>query len=756
MPPDLNASDTVPGAPQEETVHLAPAAALAFNRANAAFRAGHWTDALVQCDTALVAEPTLVNAAVLRARCLTNMGRLDAAREAYTAALRLAPEDFSAWLELGNVCRRLGSADRAMACYDRAVACRRDDARGHLALARALEETGDPMAAERAAVHYHRALSIAQGAPGGGQAAVARTLHGIGRVRLDAGDVPRALESLRQAVMAARLAGVEIPADDLAGIRIDMAEALLRLGLTDDANCTLEEASQATGEETLLRLADLSYRFNLWKESVAVLRRNLALHPDSTTGRLHLADMLSRSWQLEAALDTLDAAERDGSLDRAATLGTRAVIAGRMGDADEAMRLYRQMIDDGDAGMRSSLAMTSLYSDSLTPEQVSKLHRGLFAPLGAGVRARDSFGNNRSPDRPLRIGMVTGDLHHQHPVNIFLQPMLAQWDHDRFPLTLYYTGKTFDEQTRLAKSRATTWRVIAHALLSREVEADRIDILIDLAGHTSRQNMAAFAQRLAPVQATFLGYPGSTGVPNMDWIFGDPVVTPIDHDHLCSENVYRLPGPVFCYAPEEDYSFPEFSEEIETRPLTFGSFNNVPKLTPHTVALWARVLKAVPDARLLLKAPSFRDGGAVVRFGDLFAGHGVAPDRLDFRGPTALHEMMAEYAEVDIGLDPVPYNGGTTTLQAMWMGVPVITRIGGTFVSRMGASFMTAAGLPDWVAPDDDGYVDIAIRMAANRTELLRMKRTLRQRLTERPGWSMPTYLRSFENGLSTMWSRSL
>jgi predicted O-linked N-acetylglucosamine transferase (SPINDLY family) len=729
-----------------------PAAALAFNRANAAFRDGNWTEALAECDKALAEDGSLTVASVLRARCLTNLGRLEEARDAYGGVLRTDAVNFSAWLELGNVSRRLGAVERAVQCYENAAACDPADGRGHLAAARALEEMKSPKEVDRAAFHYHRAVVLAGGNTGPRAKAVAGVHHSMGRIRLEAGDAPRALEAMRQASMAVRLAPVEFSGDDLAEIRIDLADALLRLGLTDDAHRVLEKASEAESEAALVRLALLSYRFNLWQEALEILRRNVALRPQSGTAHLNLADMLAKSWQLEEALAELERAEAVGPVPKTASGSMRAYVAGRMGDADTALDLYQQLVDAGDTSLRSSVAMSALYSDTLTPQEVADLHRHLFAPLGAGARSRDSFGNDRDADRPLRIGLVTADLHHQHPVNLFLQPMLACWDRGQYPLTVYFTGTNHDEQTRLAKSRVDVWHEIAPDRLAKQVEADGIDILVDLAGHTSGQNMALFGRRMAPVQATFLGYPGSTGVPNIDWIFGDPVVTPPEHDPLYSEHVARLPDTVFCYAPEVDYPEPAFDGAVADRPLTFGSFNNIPKLTPHTLRLWAEVLKAVPDSRLLLKAPSFKDAGAVVRYTGLFAERGIAADRLEFRGPVGLADMMQEYADVDIGLDPVPYNGGTTTLQAMWMGVPVVVKEGGHFVSRMGASFMCAAGLPEWVAADDAAYVAIAARMAANRQALLDLKRGLRQRLLAQPGWNIEAYTRSFETRLRTMW----
>jgi predicted O-linked N-acetylglucosamine transferase (SPINDLY family) len=209
---------------------------------------------------------------------------------------------------------------------------------------------------------------------------------------------------------------------------------------------------------------------------------------------------------------------------------------------------------------------------------------------------------------------------------------------------------------------------------------------------------------------------------------------------------------VFCFAPETDYPYPDYGPSHAERPLTFGSFNNVPKLTPHTVKLWAAVLKEVPGSRLLLKAPSFKDDGAIEAFAQRFLAEGIARERLAFRGPVGLTDMMAEYADVDIALDPVPYNGGTTTLQALWMGVPVVVKAGGNFVSRMGASFMQAADLHDWVAESDADYVRIAAAMARDRQALLALKQGLRERLQAAPAWNIDQYTRDFEAALRHMW----
>lgn len=322
-------------------------------------------------------------------------------------------------------------------------------------------------------------------------------------------------------------------------------------------------------------------------------------------------------------------------------------------------------------------------------------------------------------------------------------------------MTVYFTGKSYDAETRLAKTRVTQWREVSHDQLPAQIAADQVDVLIDLAGHTSVAAMQMFAKRMAPVQISYLGYPGSTGVPNIDWLIGDATVAPLANADQFSEQIAHMPHAVFCFAPEADHPQPVFGPNMLTRPLTFGSFNNVPKLTEDTISLWARVLTEVPGSNLLLKAPSFQDAGVVARYTEMFKTRGVTPDRIILRGPTPLDAMMQEYADVDIGLDPLHYNGGTTSLQAMWMGVPVLTLTGDKFASRMGTSFMKAAGLQDYVATDPDDFVAAAKRAASDRHGLLALKAGLRDRLLTLPAWDIDLFTRDFTALLEDIWARS-
>lgn len=732
-------------------------AAQLFNAGNAQLRAGQMQAALAAFDEALAIDPALVPAHLGRARCLvklaTGMADWMAARQAFAAVLRLDPAHYSAWLEAGHLCRQMGELQQAAGAYQRAIDSAPERYEAPLGMARVLEQLGQEASGAEAYAHAQRA-ALGAGTP---DASALRRLrevhHHMARYRLERGDNAGAEQALRAALAVAQREPADVNA--LAELQTDLGEVLLRLGQREAALAVLSLASGATHEDTLARLAALSFRHNLWQEALAVLRRNLDLHPGSLQAHWNLAHLMAECWQMDEAEALLQQAEALGPVPGA--MAMRASVAGRQGDADTALALYRQLAQDPGAGRSygSSAAMSSLYSDRLSPQAVADLHRTLFAPLGQGARSADSFVRAPLAGRRIRLGLLSADFHHQHPVNLFMQPVLRELDRSRFELFVYFTGVSHDDQTRLAQSRTEHWvqaTTLNDTQLAKRIDADQIDLLLDLAGHTGQQRMALLGQRVAPVQATYLGYPGSTGVPNVDWLLGDAVVTPPEDDALCSEQVARLPGLVFCYSPETDYPQPDWDEaRFVQRPLTFGSFNNVPKLTPRTLALWARVLQAVPNSRLVLKAPSFGDAGAVRAFSQRLQALGVDLNRIEFRGPVGLDLMMAEYADIDIALDPTPYNGGTTSLQALWMGVPVLTLHGRHFVSRMGASFMQAAGLPEWVAADEDAYVATAQRMAADRAALLALKRGLRKRLQSQPGWDVVAHTRAMEAAFERM-----
>jgi protein O-GlcNAc transferase len=609
-----------------------------------------------------------------------------------------------------------------------------------------LARLGDVLGADKSpeAQAGQQALSQAQSL----EPIAGESLHWLGVWRLGAGDARGAITAFSMLL-------------DLRPLRFGsmmyLGEALLRVGHVAAAQKAFARASRSHNPDFLQTLAARVYAHNYWQEAITILNKALDLRANSVPILLALAKIQSEVYALADCRESLRRIHALAPDHQEARL-LAAGLQGRMGDAKGHLLTLQSALAAGAdplSRLASSVAMTALYHDAMSSTEVADLHRSLCAPIEAAVQEQTFFARPRSPGQRLCIGYVTGDLHRQHPVNIFMLPLLMRHDRARFKIHVYHTGTMHDEYTRQAQACADHWREAAtldDAALHRTIVADGVDILIDLAGHTASHRLGVFAMRAAPVQATFLGYPHSTGMSRIDWLIGDATVSPAEHHLLFSEGIAQLPGSVFCWAPVDDYSLP--APRASDAPLVLGSFNNAMKLSPKTIALWSRVLHALPDSQLLLKAPSLRDEAVQSRFLALFAEHGIGRERLWLRGPSGLAQMMQEYGDMDIALDPTPYNGGTTTLQALWMGVPVVALEGSNFVSRMGASFLRSLGQPGWVAGDEDGYVAAAVALAQQAAAVRQGRAALRQQMAGSALCDMDRYVLDFQGLLERMWAQ--
>lgn len=331
--------------------------------------------------------------------------------------------------------------------------------------------------------------------------------------------------------------------------------------------------------------------------------------------------------------------------------------------------------------------------------------------------------------RPLRVGLLSPDLR-RHPVGWFVEPLLAGADRSRMA-AFCYSDSTPDATTAILQTHAHAWRDVrgeSDARVIQRIQDDAIDVLIDLSGHTHGSRPHLLASRCAPLQLGWLGYLFDTGLAGCDGVIGDPITLP-PGTHA-ARNPLRLPGCFLCHLPPAQT--PPVRERPARAPLTFGSFNHLAKLSPATVALWSRVLHQTPDSRLVMCAMGLADGGVRERIAGRFANHGVTTERLDLRPPnTDLAAFLSQYDEIDIALDPLPFNGGTTTLQALWQGVPVLTWPGQRMAARSGASILTAIGLTDCIARDADDFVARAVALAADADARQRLRHTLRARITD-------------------------
>ncbi len=576
------------------------------------------------------------------------------------------------------------------------------------------------------------------------------TAHLIARWRLLAGDAQGAVALLKDLVHVTDERPLRYSSMLLLG------DALLQLGNTQAAELAFSRAALSPNPKFLALLAEHSFNHNYWVEAVALRRQIVQMTPNDATAWLALAQTESQIHESGPALQSC-ARALELRPDYPEALLLQAQLEDKTGEGESYFRVVLEQYEKGDplSRLTSSVAMSSLYAGFLSAEQRADLHRRLCAPIEASITAifpaakPDQLKSKaKSLSRPLRVGYLSGDLHRQHPVNLFLLPVLERHHQQRVEVFIYHTGRMYDIYTERAKQAASAWRDVGHwddAAIAQQIVTDQLDILIDTAGHTNSHRLAVMAMRPAPVTATFLGYPHSTGLTRIDYLIGDPIVSPTQHQHLYTEHIAQMPNTVFCWAPVDDYALPKRMPLNKDSTIVLGSFNNAMKLVPRTLQLWAKIMHSLPNAKLLIKAPSFDDPRIRQHFIDSLTALGVEQTRIELRGPCGLFEMMQEYADVDIALDPIPYNGGTTSLQALWMGTPVITLQGENFVGRMGSSFLHALGYPEWVAQTEQDFVDIVVNLAQQPELLNELHQNLRSQVQQSSVGDIERYTADFE-----------
>ena len=434
-------------------------------------------------------------------------------------------------------------------------------------------------------------------------------------------------------------------------------------------------------------------------------------------------------------------------------LGRLLKLAGR---TDEALPHFRAALAaDPQPATHSNLLLALNATTGLTPAEIFAEHRvwaarhaaAFYPKAGTATTARAS-GEPFAPRR-LRIGYVSPDFVN-HAVAFFMEPVLAAHDRAKVEVFAYANALTEDAVTARLKSLCEHWRDIARLNdddAAALIRADGIDILVDLAGHTARHRLQVFARKPAPVQATWLGYPNTTGLEAMDYRLTDEISDPREAtDGFYSEKLVRLPGPFLCYRP------PAESPPVGPLPMlaqghvTFGCFNHASKLSAPSIVLWARLLAEHPAARLRFKSRGLADEMAAAGLWAKFAARGIAAERIVIDGRTlSTTGQLGLYNEIDVALDPFPYNGTTTTCEALWMGVPVVALAGATHVARVGASLLTHFGAPAWVAATEDDYLRIAGELVADAARLADIRRGLRARMRTGALCDGPRFTRGLE-----------
>jgi protein O-GlcNAc transferase len=612
-----------------------------------------------------------------------------------------------------------------------------------------------------------------------------------------------ALSTLLDRAAQADARGQHVEAEHLSrealAVAPDSAAAWMSLGLALQLQRRLAEACEAltravelapNSAGALYNLGRAHYACGDYRAAASVLGGALRAAPQFVDALILLADALAELGDSDLAITTLHQAleiepRNPGALNNCALLLT---AAGRL---DEALEMLRRAVEvspnqieprrglvialsdlarseqalaAGKATLdahpeshaaRSLYLFMLLHSDQLTMDQIAAEHRRVGRLFDEEVpRRATAYGNSRDPARRLRVGYVSGDLR-AHSVAVFIEPVLERHDHVAFEPIAYSDVTKPDAFTRRMRPMFTTWRDIAgldDAAVARLVEDDAIDVLVDLSGHTSASRLGVFARQPAPVQVSWLGYINSTGLSTINYRFSDAVLDPPGTaDGQSSEHIVRLPKTYWCYRPPLSIEAGATST-ASGRGFRFGSFNRYSKVSDTTIALWGRLMHAVPGSRLVVVTVPV--GPAQNELLKRLENAGVARERVELAARLEQHQYFAHFDRVDLCIDTTPYSGATTTCDALWMGVPVVTLRGATPISRSAASVLTGAGLTEWIAETPKQFVDVAAALALTGPRGPGPRAALRQEFETSAVMDEHTYTRDVERAYRWMWTQ--
>lgn len=638
---------------------------------------------------------------------LHRLGQLHEARQILEQAIVIDSNSVVAQDNLGVVLLQLGYVQEAQNHHRRALAIDASFVQAHVNLGVALEHAGNPVEAE---AEYRHALQLDEN--------LAAPLCGLGRVYRARAEFVEAETYFRRAL--------ELESGRLTALT-GLADVLLHTGRRDAA----------------LRL----------------YRKALRLSPNSADVRLALASALSLTARDHEALGHYRKLERDGVSGFALLAGKAAALSnlGRFSSAEPLYRKALAMKPDA-ARLRSSYLFNLHAAAAISPDKLLReLRRWERCHGVAPALRRREHQRDLDPERPLRIGYISPDLR-QHVVRQFFEPVMRVHDSDNFEFFCYAELAQSDFASETLNMVSDHW-FNTFRLTDREVadqiDRDRIDILVDLAGHTADHRLGVMSHRPAPVQATYLGYFGSTGLSSIDYWITDPVLHPENTQEPATENIYRLPRCSFCYGvPFHARSVVQRNEDKEG--VVFGCFNNAVKVSMPVVDAWAKILHGSKGSRLVLKDRRFAFGAVRRTWKQRFARRGIAAERVELLGDSPHPEYMSSYNAIDIALDPFPRTGGTTTCDALWMGVPVITLAGEHYVERLSASKLSAVGVNELITGDVTEYINTALALAADRERLAQYHANLRSRMAASPLCDAISLAHSLEDAYRDMWRRFL
>lgn len=662
-------------------------------------------DALKSIRKATLAAPRNARYQIALGQVLEAMQRWDQAAQAYRCALTADPgwQDDPAILgRLGTALREMGDVDAAIPVLERAAALDPQTPSHAVNLAVALNQRRDFVAADAVL------RTVLEREPRNADAA------------FNLGNALRGLRQSREAAACFRLAADSRPG--FADALNNLGNALKDLGDYAPAVAAFEEALRVRPDHVaaLNNLGCLKRTLGRSDEAEELLRRGLEVDPRHPALHDNLGNVLKDA-----------------------------------GELDEAIACFRRSLDldPSNPATHGNLAYTLCFQSPRPGPVRAECERWNLRFAAPISRLAPDESRDLSADRRLNVGYVSADFR-DHCQSLFTLPLLARHDHARFRIFCYSGVERPDPFTERIAAHADIWREV-RALdddaLARLIREDRIDILVDLTMHMSNGRPLVFARKPAPVQIAWLAYPGTTGMEAIDYRLSDPRLDPEEFDGHYTEKTLRLPDSFWCYDPLADGPAVSALPAIERGHLTLGCLNNACKLTDRTLTLWSGVMRALSTARLLVMAP---EGRHRRRLSGRLAAHGIDPDRADFVCFRPRADYLSTYERIDFALDTFPYNGHTTSLDALWMGVPTVTRVGDTCVGRGGLSQLHQLGLTELAAHSDERFIDIAVGLAADLPRLAALRATLRARLESSPLMDGERFARNLEGAYRTAWTR--
>ncbi len=687
---------------------------------------------------AIKGDKTFVAAQLNLGNVYMDLEQYERAASVFRKLIRLSPKSEQAHLNLGRASSLKGDKDVAMTAYRNALELNPGYADAHLNIGAILLERDEN---EDAKKYFEQALSF--------DPKNAEAYNNMGVAWKRDGYVDHAFSCFARAS--------EIK-PDFADARNNIGSALYAFGDNDMAEAEVRKGIELSPDSPAAYciLGKILRAKNKPTESVAALNQAIQLAPDVSEAYREMGLTLSENNQLDAAIRAyrlgINCDPKDGVAYN--NLGMCHVMKGEL---DEALECFDSAIEAIPTfSLAHSNKLFSLnYIPNITHSELVREHFA-FGEMWDRPYDENAFTNVPDPERKLKIGYVSPDFR-KHVVLTFIEEMLKNHDRDQIELYAYAEVFKADESTERVKGYMDHWRYTIERNsmeVAQQIRDDGIDILVDLAGHTGNNRLTVFAVKPAPVQVTWIGYPNTTGLKNMDYILMTSHFLPEGGEADFSEEVYHLPRVPITYkkpAHRPDIGRSPFEAKGH---VTFGCFNNVIKAGPAAVAAWSEVLKAVPDSKMMLKAHAFRNEDTIAASKAAFEARGIDPERIMCEGPSEHSEYLKRYSEIDLALDPFPYNGGTTSLDTLFMGVPMLSLEGASWVARIGSGLLRIVGEESLIGSSVEDYVAKAIDFARNPEKLAVLRGNLHERFMASGITDHVTQTRDVENAYRDMWRR--